>query len=74
MDDHVHLSSFVDTLTLCLNLQLQIPVLEYGTRLRRQHGALGRLVLRLKIVTDLLHRHPFNPLKLVDVFDDTVHG
>lgn len=52
-----------------LHLQLQIPILQNRTRLSGQQRALGRRVLGLERVADLLHRHPLDALELVDVLD-----
>lgn len=44
---------------------------EHSTRFRRQDGTLGRGILALEVIADLLHRHKLHALVFLEVLDQS---
>lgn len=57
---------------LRLRLELKIRIFKHGAGFRWHHRTTRRLVLRFEVIADLLHGHPFDAVKLVDVLNDPV--
>lgn len=62
-------ASIYDALPLCLTPQFQLWILQYRPNLCRHHRPLRWLILRLEVITDLLHGHPLDSLLSVDVLN-----